>query len=97
MEYHDLWKRLHTIAEVGSHDEILQEFDSVMTELKKMNLCACNKDATVYFKNLLCGDVANIYKLSRPKGTILLFMILHNLVNLKLGKPIYFYEASPPV
>lgn len=90
MEYAKLWLRLHEVAKTKSPKQVLEHFYQVIFELNSMKKsCHCNKDAVEYFEALLCDSVENINKLSQ-RGLVMLICSLHNLVNLKLGKKIFF-------
>ena len=106
MDFPNLWNRLHRASKQSDKIALIEEFGSVMKTLRTQKKpCNCYMDAAEYMQFLLGNkfvksisdtdiefDTTNLEKLSQ-QGTAILFVILHNLVNLKLDKPVRYDQS----
>lgn len=88
INYSNLWHKLHEIAATGSHDQVFDELQKTWAQLQPAQ-CDCAQPARVIFWGLIDNDIENFYKLNMPVGLQKFMVHYHNLINLKLGKPIY--------
>lgn len=89
--YHALWARLHQAADKEDPMFLRRELDRVLTELSQKKNCPCFFDAQSYMLALLDYDWQNLNKTTR-RGRKILMTTLHNLINLKLNKKVFYFQ-----
>jgi hypothetical protein len=91
----DHWKTLHKDDETNK----FENFVSILNQLKNSPSCPCHGHASKYFLEMLgFSDNVNFendFDMIRStflkiKSTMFFFIHYHNLINVKLGKCIFF-------
>lgn len=95
ISYNNLWTRLHESFsnEKLTHQDMLTAFGEVIKILQKKQdkPCMCDVSAVPIFEGLLGYDKNNFLELKIPNGTKKFMEHFHNMINLKLNKPIFTF------
>jgi hypothetical protein len=84
--YSASWILIHSMHILDPFDQ-LDIFFKILRMFSQQN-CICGQDAFVIIKSLFNDELKNFYRLNEYKQFWIYF---HNLINLKLNKPVFKY------
>jgi hypothetical protein len=95
--FNSVWAEIHKISESDTLTaaDIISGVRSIINNKLNIANCSCRKDATLILDTLLGFDDTTFGRFSQ-EGRQKFFCHFHNLVNLKLNKPVHKWQHRVP-